>query len=240
MSHRIHCVLVAAALASWSCQESRTAAEPTQPLETRPTPAPTVAPAETPSEAQPPEPEPAPTEPEAAATLSAKDQTFVTTAAHAGMREVGVSEIAKQRAKRADIKQLADRMIEDHQRASEEMRALLAERGLDRHLPSGPDAATKDLESELGKLDGKKLEKRYLDVMLDDHRKAVELFREQSKLGDDVALREWAGKTLPTLESHLEHVSLVKEGKEVPMEMNPPKVGVADRPTQRSRSAHAH
>jgi putative membrane protein len=132
-------------------------------------------------------------------------------------------------------------MIEDHQRAGDELKQLLAERKLEQHVPAQADAATADLETELGKLEGKKLEKRYVDIMLEDHRKAVDLFREQSKNGDDQALREWARKTLPKLESHLEHVTLVKAGKAVPTEMQPPKVGVLGKPAPGSRAGgHAH
>ena len=46
---------------------------------------------------------------------------------------------------------------------------------------------------------------RYYDPMqVSAHKDAVSLFERYSKSGDNSKLKDWAGKTLPTLQHHLE------------------------------------
>src|SRR5687768_1890416 len=118
MSRRVHRVsIVVVWLASSSCQESRTTQEPAPPEERRPAPEPTViAPPEMPPEETPPAEE----------TLGEKDERFVETAALSGLREVILSRTAKDRVTRSDIEQLAERMMEDHQRIGDELRSMMA------------------------------------------------------------------------------------------------------------------
>jgi putative membrane protein len=39
--------------------------------------------------------------------------------------------------------------------------------------------------------------------MVEDHEKTVKLFRRQAEKGDNAELKQFAAKTLPTLEEHL-------------------------------------
>jgi putative membrane protein len=157
------------------------------------------------------EAEAAPVEPAGPPPVPEADKTFVMDAAMGGIAEVELSKVALAGAKKSAIKELAQRMIDDHGKANEELAALVGARGLE--LPKDPDQPTLDRKTALEKQKGTKLEKAYLDHMLADHRKAVELFRTQSQNGVDPEIREWATRTLPKLEDHLSHVEAVASGK---------------------------
>lgn len=146
----------------------------------------------------------APVEPSGPTPVPEVDKAFAMQAASGGLAEVELSKIALAKAKRPAVKDLAQRMIDDHARANEELEAIVGARGVE--VPKAPDRALVVRATALGKLDGAKLEKAYLEQMLADHQKAVELFRAQARNGGDPELREWAARTLPTLEEHLEHV----------------------------------
>jgi putative membrane protein len=47
------------------------------------------------------------------------------------------------------------------------------------------------------------------------HKDAVSLFERYSKSGDNPKLKDWAGKTLPTLRHHLEMAQDLPAGKTV-------------------------
>ena len=49
--------------------------------------------------------------------------------------------------------------------------------------------------------------------MLDDHKKDVKKFEDESKNAKDADLRNWAGKTLPTLQKHLDSIQAISKAK---------------------------
>jgi putative membrane protein len=53
-----------------------------------------------------------------------------------------------------------------------------------------------------GKLSGAAFDKAYMQGMVGDHDHAVTMFKTFSERGDDPELKQWAEKTLPTLEDH--------------------------------------
>ena len=70
-------------------------------------------------------------------------------------------------------------------------------------VPTGPSVRQQAGAAELARLRGAAFDARYADMMVKDHQEAVALFRKESGSGADPALREFARKTLPVLETHL-------------------------------------
>lgn len=145
------------------------------------------------------------------AALNDADKKFVDDATLGGLAEVELSKAALEKAKKATVKDFAQKMIDDHTKANSELAAFASGRGIT--VPTEPDELTKQRRTDLEKKTGSKFEKAYVDAMLEDHRKAVELFRTQSTSGTDPDLKNWASTTLPTLEMHLAHVEALSKGK---------------------------
>lgn len=143
--------------------------------------------------------------------LGDADKTFIDTAAKASLAEVELSKAALEKAKKATVKEFAQKMIDDHTAANSELAALVTTRGVT--LPTEPDEETKKRRTDLEKKSGSKFEKAYVDAMVADHKKAVELFRSQSTSGADPELKQWATTTLPKLEGHLAHAEALAKGK---------------------------
>jgi putative membrane protein len=57
---------------------------------------------------------------------------------------------------------------------------------------------------KLKSLNGSDFTKQYHSDQVDGHKDAVNLFQRYAKGGDNDALKAWAGKTLPTLQHHLD------------------------------------
>jgi len=62
------------------------------------------------------------------------------------------------------------------------------------------------MAEKLARMEGADFDREYMKGQLSDHEEAVTLFENESKNGSDNDLKDWAGKTLPTIKHHLEMV----------------------------------
>jgi putative membrane protein len=65
------------------------------------------------------------------------------------------------------------------------------------------NAKDKALHDRLSKLSGNAFDKAYMRAMIEDHQEDVSEFRQESQSAKDPDVRQFAAKTLPTLEEHL-------------------------------------
>jgi putative membrane protein len=135
-----------------------------------------------------------------AGALSRSDRDFVTRAAQDGMAEVALGELAARQASNNEVKQFAQRMIDDHTKANNELKELASKEGIT--FPSEVSAKQKALQDRLAKLSGTNFDREYMSAMVKDHDNAVALFEKESRSGSDPELKAWAEKTLPTLREH--------------------------------------
>jgi putative membrane protein len=137
----------------------------------------------------------------AAAPVFAADEAFVTKAAKGGMAEVELGKLAAEKASTDAVKQFGQRMVDDHGKANDELKALAQSKNIT--LPSEIGPEEKALRDRLVKLSGSAFDQAYMKAMVSDHVKDVNEFRMESKSGKDPEVKAWAAKTLPTLEEHL-------------------------------------
>jgi putative membrane protein len=132
------------------------------------------------------------------------DQNFVHMASSGGLAEVQLGQLAAERATSPDVQQFGKRMVTDHTKANEEL-ASIAER---KNMPVATELDPKHqtMADNLAKLQGSAFDREYLMGQVADHEQAVALFKNQIKEGKDKDLKDFASKTLPTLEDHLKTV----------------------------------
>jgi putative membrane protein len=136
----------------------------------------------------------------AAGAMAAADKSFVMEAARGGMAEVELGKLATEKASNADVKQFGQRMVDDHGKANDELKALASQKSLT--IPAELDAKHKATQTRLSKLSGDAFDKAYMAEMVADHNKDVAAFTRESQNGKDADVKAWAGKTLPTLQDH--------------------------------------
>jgi len=131
---------------------------------------------------------------------SSPDHAFVMEAAQGGMAEVALGRLAGEKASNDRVKQFGQRMVDDHSKANDELKALAQTKNIS--LPTALDAKHKATEDRLSKLSGAAFDRAYIQEMVADHKKDVADFQKESKSGGDSEVKAWAAKTLPTLEEH--------------------------------------
>jgi putative membrane protein len=134
------------------------------------------------------------------AAVAAADKAFATAAAIGGMAEVEMGRLAADKASNADVKQFGQRMVDDHGKAGDELKAWAAQNKVT--LPAELDAKHKATRDRLAKLSGEAFDKAYMRDMVADHNQDVAEFQREAKTAKNADLKAWAAKTLPTLEEH--------------------------------------
>jgi len=130
------------------------------------------------------------------------DQDFVTRAAQGNSAEIELGKIVAAKSKNPSVKQFAQMMVKDHTTALNELQELAQSKNLNFNDDLPDDAKT--LQAKLSSDTGKQLDKDYMDSMVEDHQKDVQEFTDKSETAKDPDVKQWAGKTLPTLQKHLE------------------------------------
>lgn len=146
-----------------------------------------------------------------AARLSAADMSFVTTAAGNDLYEIQVSQLAMQRGASAQVKSYAQMLVNHHTTSSNELKTLLAAKGVTPPATLPPDKQAK--MAQLSRLNGAEFDREYIRIAgVQDHATAVTLFEQASRTLGDADLRGFAAKTLPVLRQHLQSAQSIAGG----------------------------
>jgi len=145
------------------------------------------------------------------AKLSRGDRKFMQDAAGDGLFEVQVSQLAASKASNPDVKSFAGKLVDDHQKANDELVKLASAKQVE--LPAAPARAERSQIAKLGKMSASDLDKHYIeDVGIKDHEKDIRKFEKASKDVKDPDLKAWVDKTLPHLREHLAMARKIHDG----------------------------
>ena len=135
--------------------------------------------------------------------LAQSAQDFVNKVAISDMFEIQSSQLALSKQADEDTKPFAQKMVQDHQKTSSELKAVVEGSMVKLTLPATMDSEHQKMLNDLQAKDGKDFDRTYDQIQLKAHRDAVALFESYSKNGDNPELKSWAVATLPHLKEHL-------------------------------------
>ena len=134
--------------------------------------------------------------------ITPRTEDFIKEAATSDMLEIEAAKVAQQKGN-AEEKKFAETMITDHTKTSSELKGLVSG-DMKSAIPGALDDSS---QKQLDKLRDTKPEdfaSQYDPMQVSAHKDAVDLFERYAKGGDDTKLKDWAGKTLPALQHHLQ------------------------------------
>jgi putative membrane protein len=138
-----------------------------------------------------------------AQNLASNDRDFLEQAAQNGHAEISASRLALEKTRNEQVRTFAQRMVDDHTRANEELRTLATSKRVE--LPSEPSLLQKGKEMLISGLSDHNFDRRYINQMgVEAHEDNIELFTKASRDAQDPDVKAYASKTLPALRSHLE------------------------------------
>ncbi len=134
-------------------------------------------------------------------TIARVDKSFMEKAASGGMAEVEQGKLAQQKAQAPEVKQFADRMVQDHTKANDELKQIA--RSSQVQLPDKMDESAQKEMDKLQKLSGAQFDQEYMKHEVSDHKKDVKEFQKEAKSAKDPDVKRFASQTAPTLGEHL-------------------------------------
>jgi putative membrane protein len=133
--------------------------------------------------------------------VAPKTEDFIKEAATSDMLEIESGKIAQDKGN-ADEKKFAGEMIADHTKTSTELKSMISG-DMKAAIPTSLDDSSQKKLRKLRDAKPEDFASEYDPMQVSAHKDAVSLFERYAKGGDDPKLKDWAGKTLPTLQHHL-------------------------------------
>lgn len=139
-------------------------------------------------------------------------QEFVNAAGQAGIVEIRTSEMALEKSKNADVKTMAQKIIDDHKAAGEKLKAAASAAAL-----APPPETLDDFHmrriNDLVETDGDEdFDADYAALQVDAHNDAIKLLEGYSKDVNAIPqLKMFADETLPTLVAHKAEAERVRD-----------------------------
>lgn len=134
--------------------------------------------------------------------IAPKTEDFIKEAAMSDLLEIEAAKIAQQKGN-AEEKKFAEMMIADHTKTSNELKSMVPA-ALTAAIPTALDDASQKKLAKLRDAKPDDFAAEYDPMQVSAHKDATSLFERYGKSGDDAKLQEWAAKTLPALQHHLQ------------------------------------
>jgi putative membrane protein len=104
--------------------------------------------------------------------------------------EVAMGKMAEQNAQNEDVKAFGKRMVTDHSKANDELKAIAEKKGVTLSGKEPTEKWTSD--------------KAYISSMVKDHEKDLAEFREEANNGSDPEVKKFADDTAKVIQEHLD------------------------------------
>lgn len=134
---------------------------------------------------------------------------FLMKAAAGGMSEVEAGKMAAEKATNADVKQFANMMVQDHTGANGQVKKLAAARNI--ALPGSLPEDKMEKANEMNEKSGRAFNKAYMDMMVEDHKKTIDLFEKAQSDSKDEEVKTFITNTLPKLKMHLDSAQAIQK-----------------------------
>jgi putative membrane protein len=133
--------------------------------------------------------------------LSSDDKDFISMAAKDGYAEIRVAQMALTKSHNKDVKELAQKILDDHQKANADLAKIASNKGVT--LPDSTTLTDKASEIKLKALSGTRFDQSFVSTMVSDHKDAVAAFQKEGMQGSDSDVKEFANDTVKHLQDHL-------------------------------------
>jgi putative membrane protein len=155
----------------------------------------------------------------AAAEAQSEEQAFLQRAAEAQQLEIALAQLALKKAGNERVKELGARIIQDEQKASQEIRALAVKEGI--KLRGELGEKTREKQKKFSHYAGMQFDYAYVAYLLQDQSMEVGALEQHAEMLKDPDVKKWATTTLPILKAHLDKahavaslIGLTQEGGE--------------------------
>jgi putative membrane protein len=141
----------------------------------------------------------------------AMDKAFVKKAMEGNMAEVQMGQLALQKSTDDQVKQFAQRMVDDHGKMLDQLKPAAQAMGV--KVPDGPPkGAMKNMDKMKG-LSGDAFDQAYIKDMMKDHKKDSSEFKQEAESTQNPQLKQLVTEASQTIDSHLQQIQQIAQTK---------------------------
>jgi putative membrane protein len=133
---------------------------------------------------------------------SAVDRMFVKNALQGGIAEVQLGQLTLQKSNNDQVKQFAQKMIDDHTKLGDQMKPVAQQIGV--AVPTEPSKKDKATMAKLQALSGPAYDQAYIKDMVKDHKQDLSEFQAEDSSGQDPAVKDAATQGSQVISQHLQ------------------------------------
>ncbi len=143
------------------------------------------------------------------------DRMFVGKAMQGGLAEVQLGQLTLQKTNNPQVKEFAQRMIDDHTKLNEQMKPIAQQVGV-----TVPDQISKNDRKTIAKLQtlsGSAYDQAYIKDMVKDHKQDLNEFQMEASSGQDQTVKDAANQGSKVIAQHLQMAQQMAKDQNVPM-----------------------
>jgi putative membrane protein len=134
--------------------------------------------------------------------VSQSERNFTMKAAQANLAEIEAARIALDKSDNNDVKAYANMIKNDHTSALEDLADLMKDKNVQQ--PRSIASDTQQDISRMSNLSGGEFDREFVNMMVSDHQKAIELFLDQQSSAQNPDVKNYVDEVLPKLDMHLD------------------------------------
>jgi putative membrane protein len=149
----------------------------------------------------------------AAGQASPADKMFVSKAMQGSMAEVELAKLTLQKSNNDQVKQFAQRIIDDHTKLNDQMKPIAEQVGA--LVPNQVSKKDKQTLSKLQALSGSDYDQAYIKDMVKDHKQDLSDFQAEASSGQDQTVKDAANQGSGVIAQHLQMIEQIAKDQNV-------------------------
>lgn len=141
------------------------------------------------------------------------NKAFVRQALQGGMAEVQLGQLALQKSSNPDVKQFAQKMIDDHTKLGNQMKDVAMQMNV--KLPDSISSKDKSTIAKLNALNGEEFDKAYIKDMVKDHKQDQKDFKQEATNTSNPALGAAVSQGEQIISQHLQMIEQIAQKNNV-------------------------
>jgi putative membrane protein len=146
---------------------------------------------------------------------TALDKMFVRKAMQGGMAEVQLGQMTLQKTNNDQVKQFAQRMIDDHTKMNDQLKPVAQQLGVD--VPGQVSKKDRATMAKLEALSGPAYDQAYIKDMVKDHKQDLSDFQMEASSGQDQTVKDAASQGSKVIAQHLQMAQQMAKDQSVAM-----------------------
>jgi putative membrane protein len=133
------------------------------------------------------------------------DKLFAVCASMENEFETQLGQLAQQKAQDQKVKDIAQKVVQDHQQANQKLQQAAQAAG-NWQLPKGLDPYRQQQMKVFQSLNGRDFDQQYISHLKACHAAAASMYADEAQLAKNQQIKDYAAKTLPTIQEHSQHI----------------------------------